>query len=86
MPQTNAIEVNVLLFAHLKDIRGGEFRIIVPAGADVKSFVDALLRFEPAFSSSVGSLRFAVNGDWADCEQRLCDGDEIALIPPVSGG
>ncbi|HSO28277.1 MAG TPA: molybdenum cofactor biosynthesis protein MoaE, partial [Candidatus Sulfomarinibacteraceae bacterium] len=32
------------------------------------------------------SVRFAVNGDWADATAPLADGDELAMIPPVSGG
>lgn len=32
------------------------------------------------------SLRVAVNGEWADWTSPLKDGDEVALLPPLSGG
>jgi molybdopterin synthase catalytic subunit len=40
----------------------------------------------PALAPGRASLRFAVNGDYADPGRPLADGDEIACIPPVSGG
>ena len=40
----------------------------------------------PALAPGRPSLRFAVNGTYADPATTLADGDEVACIPPVSGG
>ncbi len=44
---------------------------------------------DPAFGALRGRLhgtRFAVNHEFADLSTRLYDGDEVAVLPPVSGG
>lgn len=46
----------------------------------------AVLRERHAFTLPVDSLRVAVNGVFVGWDHRLDDGDEIAFIPPVSGG
>ncbi|HEU0243359.1 MAG TPA: molybdenum cofactor biosynthesis protein MoaE, partial [Candidatus Limnocylindrales bacterium] len=45
-----------------------------------------VVRTIPALAPGRASLRFAVNGEYADEDQALADGDEVACIPPVSGG
>ena len=39
-----------------------------------------------SFSMNENELRVAVNGEFADMEDNLNEGDEVAFIPPVSGG
>ena len=46
----------------------------------------AAVREVPALAPGRASVRFAVNGDYADPTRALADGDELACIPPVSGG
>jgi MoaE-MoaD fusion protein len=76
------MQVTVRLFAGLRERAGeGERALELPAGArvaDVWSELD--LGEEPA------GLLYAVNREYAAGEQALEEGDEIALIPPVSGG
>ncbi len=40
----------------------------------------------PVLATRPSSIRFARNGAYADIDDRLADGDELALIPPVAGG
>jgi molybdopterin converting factor small subunit len=46
----------------------------------------AVQRFGPAFEAVLGSCRVWVNGDHADPAQPVGDRDEVAVLPPVSGG
>jgi sulfur-carrier protein len=40
----------------------------------------------PSLTGLNGSLRYAVNGEYAEPRHPVGEGDEVALIPPVSGG
>ena len=55
-------------------------------GATVDDAWDAVVESVPALAPGRASLRFAVNGTYADPATTLADGDEVACIPPVSGG
>ena len=72
----------VRLFAGLRELAGnGERDLELPARASVGDVWPALgLGDEPP------GLLYAVNKKYADASQLLADGDEVALIPPVSGG
>jgi molybdopterin synthase catalytic subunit len=74
--------VVVRLFAGLRELAGnGERDLELPARASVGDVWPALgLGDEPP------GLLYAVNKKYADASQLLADGDEVALIPPVSGG
>lgn len=56
--------------------------------ADYRSTPFQLLEFVPEIArySDKAGLRVAVNGEWADWNSLLKDGDEVALLPPLSGG
>jgi molybdopterin synthase catalytic subunit/molybdopterin converting factor small subunit len=76
------MRVVVKLFAGLRErARAGERTIELADGAHVGDVWPALeLGDEPA------GLVYAVNKEYAPAERALADGDEVALIPPVSGG
>ena len=76
------MDVSVRLFAGLRERAGtGSRRLQLPEGATLADVWPALgLGEEPA------GLLYAVNKAYADAERALADGDEVALIPPVSGG
>jgi molybdopterin synthase catalytic subunit len=81
------MRVRVLFFGVLKDLAGqsGEF-LDLPEGALVR---DVLAHYEsraPGLSKSLASLAVAVNQEYAGPETLLRSDDEIALLPPVSGG
>jgi len=82
-----AITVRVRLFAIQRELAGTrEVSIELADGADVEAAWAALVARHPVLASGRGSLRFARNGDYADPTTILADGDEVAMIPPVSGG
>jgi len=57
--------------------------------ADASTISDAwqsLVVSYPVLADASSSIRFARNGAYADAGERLADGDELALIPPVAGG
>ena len=76
------MKVHVRLFAALRERAGsGNIEIVLAEGATVKD-AWALL----ALGDEPPGLLYAVNRAYADRGARLSDGDEIAVIPPVSGG
>jgi molybdopterin synthase catalytic subunit len=83
-----AMTVEVRLFAILRE-RAGRDRIAVELepGATVADAIDALAA-DPALAGVLERLpvTMAVNRDYASAETVLHSGDELALIPPVSGG
>lgn len=79
--------VRVRLFAVLHDLaRVGEGSIELPDGATVQQAKEPLLRRFPALREHIDRCAFAVNRSYARPDAPLHDGDELALIPPVSGG
>ena len=82
-----SIGVRVLFFASLADLMGGRRRSIdLPAGATVADAVERLAREAPELAARAGHVSFAVNQAFVPTDSPLADGDELALIPPVSGG
>lgn len=55
-------------------------------GATVETSWAAVVERHPVLAPGRSSVRFARNGEYADPATALADGDEIAFIPPVSGG
>ena len=76
------MRVRVRLFAGLRERVGmGENELELPEGARARDVWDLLqLGPEPA------GLAYAVNRQYVDRDHGLEDGDELAIIPPVSGG
>ncbi|WP_373517192.1 MoaD/ThiS family protein [Pricia sp.] len=80
--------MEVLLFGIAKDIVGkGSFRFSADeqAPASVSELKDRLKGSFPEFGK-LTSLAVAVNSAYAEDGDRLNESDEIAIIPPVSGG
>jgi molybdopterin converting factor subunit 1 len=81
------VRVTVRLFARLRDIAGaGELSRDVDAGATIGSLWRQLAGEYPGLGPYERSMSSAVNADYARMDTRLCDGDEVAFLPPVSGG
>ena len=79
--------INVYLFALLRDRAGvGEVKLQVRDGATVGEAVARLTALFPAIEGAVSRIGYAVNREYANPQVQLHDGDELALIPPVSGG
>jgi molybdopterin converting factor subunit 1 len=78
--------ISVLLFGITRDLTGqSAVSVPLPEGASVSDLLANLHQQYPAMAG-IKSLLVAVNGEYAEVEQVLSSKDEIALIPPVSGG
>lgn len=79
--------VRVRLFAILVDLAGsGEVEVEMAKGATGRDLLEALTQMYPKFQSLARSLKLALNHEYVPWESEIRPGDEIALIPPVSGG
>ena len=78
--------VSVLLFGITRDLTG-QSAITLPLGEGTQ-VGDVLASLHQQFPALAGirSVLVAVNGEYAETDQILNQNDEIALIPPVSGG
>ena len=75
----------VLYFASLRDQAGCDSEQVTAASADARALY-AQLRARHAFVLEPHSLRVAINGEFASWDRAVADGDEVAFLPPVSGG
>jgi molybdopterin converting factor subunit 1 len=81
------MRVTVRLFARLRDLAGtGELVREMPDSATVQTVWTALTREMPSLAQYEGSMSVAVNAEYARMAAALHDGDEVAFLPPVSGG
>lgn len=81
------MRVRVRLFAIQRELAGTrETALELPDGATVEDAWAALVVRHPALAPGRAFVRFARNADYAEPGSRLADGDELAVIPPVSGG
>ncbi len=81
------MRVRVLFFGGLKDLAGKSSDLLeLPEGASVRDVLAHYLSEVPRMNESVASLAVAVNREYAGSETGLKSGDEVALLPPVSGG
>ena len=81
------MRVNIRLFARLRDIAGaGEMERQVPDGGTVRTVWETLTREFPDLQEYEVSISTAVNAEYSRMEAPVADGDEVAFLPPVSGG
>ena len=81
------MRVTVRLFARLRDIVGqAELTRSVGAGATIGSVWRELVAEHPELAQYERSISSAVNADYARMDRLVGEGDEIAFLPPVSGG
>jgi molybdopterin converting factor subunit 1 len=81
------MRVRVRLFARLRELAGaGELLREVPAGATVGAVWASLVSEWPDLAPYEKSLSCAVNTDYSRFGAAVTDGDEVAFLPPVSGG
>lgn len=81
------MRIIVRFFAGHRDIVGaGELRLTLEDGATVGTLWERLVADYPRLAGYRGRLLYAVNQQFATPADPLRDGDEVAFIPPVSGG
>jgi molybdopterin converting factor subunit 1 len=79
--------VTIRLFARLRELVGsGELQRELPAGATARTAWETLTAEFPSLAAHESSVSCAVNEDYARLTTALQDGDEVAFLPPVSGG
>ena len=79
--------IRVRLFAIQRELAGArEIALDLPPGATIEAAWTALVERHPVLAPGRPAVRFARNGEYTDPETALGDGDELAIIPPVSGG
>jgi len=84
---TEAMQVWVRLFATYREIAGeGALPWTLPDGARLRQLVAALVGTYPRLAAHADTMLLAVNLNYASPDVVLHDGDEVALMPPVSGG
>ena len=77
--------INVRLFAALRELAGASS--LEAAGRTVGDLADAVSAGRgERFAAIVAVSTFVVNGERADRATVVADGDEVAILPPVSGG
>jgi MoaE-MoaD fusion protein len=93
LPASNAqgilflMQVSVLYFGVLRDIFRREKELIaLPAGATVETLLDHYRGLAPDQRGLWSSVAVAVNQEYARKDQLISEGDEVAMLPPVSGG
>ncbi len=81
------MRVRVLYFGVLKEMFGREDEVLeLKEGSDVAGLLATFRKSERAPASLWESLAVAVNQEYARSGDLLREGDEVALLPPVSGG
>ena len=82
-----AIAVRVRFFARLRELAGVEHETLeVAPKATLGDVYTSLRRRHPGLDAAGDSVRGAINQEFAEWTATVRDGDEVAFIPPVSGG
>jgi MoaE-MoaD fusion protein len=81
------MQVRVLFFGTLRDLLGRSSEMLsLPEGAPLSQLLDHYTREKPALNELLPSIALSVNQEYATRDLRLRERDEVALLPPVSGG
>lgn len=81
------MRVTVRLFARLRDIAGAaQLTRELPAGATAELLWSTLAEEHAGLAAYRDAVSVAVNAEYSKMSRPLADGDEVAFLPPVSGG
>ena len=81
------MKIKALFFASCRDIVGTrQMEIDIEDGARVRELRTELLAHYPRLAALDNVLSIAVNSEYVDDSTLLKPGDQVAFIPPVSGG
>jgi sulfur-carrier protein len=79
------VNYRILYFASLRDASGRETEDVASETDDARQLYRECKQ-RHGFTMDADRLRMALNGEFADWDRPLQNGDEIAFLPPVSGG
>jgi molybdopterin converting factor subunit 1 len=81
------MRVTIRLFARLRDLAGsGELTREIPGPATVQTVWRSLTAEIPSLGEYERTLSVAINAEYSRMAAAVQDGDEVAFLPPVSGG
>ncbi len=81
------MRVTVRLFARLRDLAGtADLDWELPDGSTAHALWDGLATEFPELKPYRTTISIAINEEYARMDAALADGDDIAFLPPVSGG
>jgi MoaE-MoaD fusion protein len=81
------MQVRVLFFGVLKDLAGRSSDVLtLPERSTAADVIEHYERQLPSLKGALSSIAVSVNQKYASGEEQLSSGDEIGLLPPVSGG
>ena len=87
MARRVVLNITLRLFAGYRERVGrSTLELAIPDGATVGSVAQEVFERYPGLIGTPTALVMAVNQEYQDHDYELVDGDEVALIPPVSGG
>jgi molybdopterin synthase catalytic subunit len=87
MSPDKTMRIKILFFGPTHDLTGvEEQQLEIPEGESVEGLWSRCSKRFPRLQEAAYSLLFAVNRELADRSRVLRDGDEVAFLPPVSGG
>ena len=86
-PKRDHLRIHIRLFAMQRELAGTRaVDVDVAVGATIEDVGRAWVARYPVLAAGRPAVRFAHNGAYAPADTALADGDEVAMIPPVSGG
>jgi len=85
--QESEIKVKIKLFAIYQEVFDtSELELLFPAETKVRNVLQTLIKQKPQLAQWQEVTKFGVNLQFVTADTVLKDGDEVVLIPPVSGG
>lgn len=86
-PKEKLLKVKALMFARARELAGtSELELLVPEGSTTAECVEELTAKFPILESIRECVVVALNYNYITDPVKVKDGDELALIPPISGG
>jgi len=81
------LRINLKFFGQLRELTGrSDEQIEVEPGAKIEELARVLAERFPKINKHLAVVSFSVNSEYVRKEKQLQDGDEVGLLPPISGG